>query len=51
VVTPPGQFAIYNQVTSEKHRYLLDAGHENYPNQEQQFAELNTDLIEFFRNL
>jgi len=51
VVTPPGQFAIYNQVTSEKHHYLLDAGHENYPNQEQQFAELNTDLIEFFRNL
>jgi len=51
VVTPPGQFAIYNQVQSDKYRYLLDAGHENYPNQAQQFAELTAQLFEFFSDV
>jgi len=51
VVTPPGQFAIYNQVQGEKYCYLLDAGHENYPNQARQFTELNDQLFEFFSDL
>lgn len=51
MVTPPGQFAIYNQVSSEKHLYVLDAGHEQYPNQAQQFHELNAQLVEFFKDL
>lgn len=51
VVTPPGQFAIYNQVSSDKKRYILEAGHEEYPNQEQQHAELNTQLFEFFSDV
>ena len=51
VVTPPGQFAIYNQVKSEKYRYLLDAGHESYSNQAKQFVELNEQLLKFFRDL
>lgn len=51
VVTPPGQFAIYNQVNTEKHLYILDAGHEDYTNQVQQFTELNWKLFEFFSDL
>lgn len=51
VVTPPGQFAIYNQVKSEKYLYLLDAGHERYANQDQQFKQLNTELVKFFSEL
>lgn len=51
MVTPPGQFAIYNQVKAEKKLYLLDAGHESYTNQAQQFVELNAQLFEFFSDL
>lgn len=51
VVTPPGQFAIYNQVTSEKHLYVLEAGHDNYPTQEQQNKELLAELSDFFSQI
>lgn len=48
VVTPPGQFAIFNQVKSKKHLYLLEAGHDSYPNQAQQNTELKQELATFF---
>ena len=48
VVTPPGQFAIYNQIPDKKSLFVLDAGHDNYENQDQQHAELLKELEEFF---
>jgi cephalosporin-C deacetylase len=51
VVTPPGQFAIYNQCNSEKQLFLLDAGHESYPNQEQQADQLLRELAGFFASM
>lgn len=48
VVTPPGQFAIYNQVRSEKRLFVLEAGHEPYPNQDQQSQQLLAELADFF---
>ena len=51
VVTPPGQFAIYNQVNSEKHLYVLEAGHDSYPTQEQQNKELLAELSHFFSQI
>ncbi|MEP1553889.1 MAG: acetylxylan esterase [Paraglaciecola sp.] len=48
VVTPPGQFAIYNEVKSEKHLFVLEAGHDNYPNQAVQSKELRIALSDFF---
>jgi cephalosporin-C deacetylase len=49
VVTPVGQFAIYNQVNSEKHLFVLEAGHDDYPNQEQQSKQLIAELSQFFK--
>ncbi|WP_111976613.1 acetylxylan esterase [Algibacillus agarilyticus] len=51
VVTPPGQFAIYNALKCDKHLYVLEAGHSEYPSQEQQKQELKQELINFFSPL
>ena len=48
MVTPPGQFAIYNQINSNKQLYVLDAGHDSYPTQEQQNKELMEEVKLFF---
>jgi len=50
-VAPPGQFAIYNALSGEKHLFILDAGHHNYPNQAQQEYELINELDAFFASL
>jgi cephalosporin-C deacetylase len=50
-VAPPGQFAIYNALSCEKHLFLLEAGHHNYPSQVQQLTELNAELDSFFSSL
>ena len=50
-VAPPGQFAIYNALSCEKHLFLLEAGHHSYPNQAQQETELLTELDAFFTTL
>lgn len=51
VVAPPGQFAIYNQASCEKHLFVLEAGHEQYPNQAKQEAALMAELVDFFSHL
>lgn len=51
VVTPPGQFAIYNQTKAEKYLFVLDEGHGNYPTQHQQEQELLDELKVFFDDL
>lgn len=50
-VAPPGQFAIYNALTCEKHLFLLEAGHHSYANQAQQEAGLLAELDSFFTSL
>ncbi len=50
-VAPPGQFAIYNALASEKHLFVLEAGHHSYPNQAQQETELLAELDVFFTTL
>jgi len=50
-VAPPGQFAIYNAIPSEKQLFILDAGHHDYLNQAQQDNELMIQLDAFFRSL
>lgn len=51
VVTPPGQFAIYNQVQSTKQLYVLDEGHADYKNKKRQHRELLKELKLFFSDL
>jgi cephalosporin-C deacetylase len=51
VVAPPGQFAIYNAWAGEKYRYILDAGHFEYANQNNQESYLLADLRRFFANM
>lgn len=51
IVTPPGQFAIYNQVQSKKQLFVLDEGHNHYPNEEKQHRELVAELKQFFKDL
>lgn len=48
VVTPPGQFAIYNAVSAEKQLFVLDAGHTGYPNKVKQHKALMRELDAFF---
>ena len=48
VVAPPGQFAIYNTWAAEKHYYLLEAGHFDYPNKIVQEQQLLEELKQFF---
>jgi cephalosporin-C deacetylase len=50
-VAPPGQFAIYNALPAEKHLFVLEAGHYNYPNQQQQEQQLLAELDSFFAPL
>lgn len=51
VVTPAGQFAIYNQVKSEKQLFVLEAGHDEYPNKEERERALLVELYHFFQTL
>ncbi len=48
VVTPPGQFSIYNQITSDKKLFVLEAGHDVYPNMQVQQQALLNELQTFF---
>ena len=51
VVTPPGQFAIYNNNASEKHLFIFDEGHAPYPRQHEQERQLLKELETFFAEL
>lgn len=51
MVAPPGQFAIYNAVPSEKKCFILPAGHFSYPAQEITERELLQEIHEFFSRL
>ena len=52
VVTPPGQFAIYNHTVSEKQLFVLEQGHsDDYRNKTQQEKLLLEELEEFFESL
>ncbi len=50
-VAPPGQFAIFNALSCEKHLFVLEAGHHQYSHQEQQDSALMLELDEFFASL
>jgi len=50
-VPPPGQFAIYNAIGDCKALFTLDAGHFDYPLQEEQAAGLRQRLEQFFAAL
>jgi len=50
-VAPPGQFAVYNALPGQKALFVLEAGHYDYPARDQQAAELNVELAEFFERL
>ncbi|MFZ2170761.1 MAG: acetylxylan esterase [Methylococcaceae bacterium] len=50
-VAPPGQFAIYNALAGQKQLFTLQAGHHNYPGQQQQELELIHELDAFFAPL
>lgn len=50
-VAPPCQLTIYNALPKEKQLFILDAGHHNYPTQEQQEFELLNELVAFFAPL
>ncbi|OQX03917.1 MAG: deacetylase [Thiothrix lacustris] len=47
-VAPPGQFAVYNALPSEKSLFVLEAGHFEYPNRVQQEQALLQELEDFF---
>ncbi len=51
MVTPPGQFAIYNSLSSKKHLFILEQGHSDYPNRAAQEQALLSELKEFFAGL
>lgn len=52
VVAPPGQFAIYNAATNvAKKLFVLDAGHFDYPEKNQQETQLFNELQLFFNGL
>jgi cephalosporin-C deacetylase len=51
VVAPPGQFAIYNAISGEKHLYILEAGHYSYANEAKEQLELLDELDNFFAGL
>jgi cephalosporin-C deacetylase len=48
MVPPPGQFAIYNAINSEKHLQIIEAGHFPYPNQHIQNQQRQQILEQFF---
>lgn len=47
-VPPPGQFAVYNAIPGAS-LYLMTAGHTEYPGQEAEVAEWETQVSEFLR--
>ncbi len=51
VVSPAGQFAIYNHTTSDKQLFVLNEGHANYARQEEQKKQLLAELDSFFTKL
>lgn len=51
VVTPPGQFAIYNQVKSDKQLFVLTEGHADYAEKEAEEQRLLKELYTFFQPL
>ncbi|WP_018970284.1 acetylxylan esterase [Rubritalea marina] len=51
VVTPPGQFAIYNALAGPKELFTLSAGHMDYPAQEEEEQKLLHGLESFFKDL
>lgn len=48
MVAPPGQFSIYNAWAGIKELFVLDAGHFEYPRQQQQNQQLLWQLQAFF---
>lgn len=50
-VAPPGQFAIHNALRGCKNLFILDAGHFDYPRQNEQQAALREQLTVFFGEL
>lgn len=49
VVTPPGQFAIYNNTPAKKQLFVLDEGHsDKYPRKHEQHQQLLHELKDFF---
>lgn len=51
MVAPPGQFAIYNALKTEKQLHLLSAGHHDYPDREVEEQTLRLELEAFFAEL
>jgi cephalosporin-C deacetylase len=51
MVTPPGQFSIFNALPREKQLFVLDKGHSDYPRQAAQKKALLSELQEFFSHL
>lgn len=48
-VPPPGQFAIYNALQENlRQLFVLEAGHFDYPHQQQQLRQMNEALASFF---
>lgn len=50
-VAPPGQFAVYNAVRSEKQLFILTAGHFEYPKQGEEQKRLLQAIGDFFESL
>lgn len=51
VVTPPGQFAIYNSLAGPKQLFTLTAGHMEYTDQVKEEKKLLSELKTFFKDL
>lgn len=51
VVAPPGQFSIYNELSTNKKLFVLEKGHSDYENYQQQQDELLAALTVFFKPL
>ncbi len=51
VVTPPGQFSIYNALRKEKQLFVLDMGHSDYARKAEQELALLSELQSFFSTL
>ncbi len=50
-VAPPGQFAIYNALPSEKELFVLSAGHFEYPDQDKERIQLLHQIDTFFSQI
>lgn len=51
VVTPPGQFAIFNQLAGPKELTVLSGGHLEYPGKDKEHEELRQRTVKFFAAL